>query len=46
MECDNKIDCTTAVEQGNGFTRYICGRIPCEYINLEECQSKSQEVEL
>lgn len=31
MECEEKIDCTMAVERGKGLTRYVCGRTPCQY---------------
>ena len=32
-ECDKKVDSTTAREQNDGLTRYVCGRIPCKYPN-------------
>ena len=32
-ECDKKVDSTTAREQNDGLTRYVCGRIPCKYSN-------------
>lgn len=31
IECEEKIDCTMAVERGNGLTRYVCGITPCQY---------------